>query len=103
MGERVDVDAVLGVRQRVAARRARDDARLREPRRAAAAFANLPENSPNDRCCDLRADQPEGGDVPEGRGAAVAEHHLVAVGQGEKLAQAGGDPAYERLDRGLPM
>ena len=33
-------------------------------------------------------DEAEGGDVPEAGGAAVAEHHLVAVGEREQLAQA---------------
>ena len=36
----------------------------------------------------LLADQAEGRDVPERRGAAVAQHHLVAVGQAEQLAEA---------------
>ena len=36
----------------------------------------------------LAVDQPEGGGVPEAGGAAVAEDHLVAVGQGEQLGQA---------------
>ena len=36
-------------------------------------------------------DQAEGGGVPEGGGAAVAQRDLIAVGQREQLAQAGAD------------
>ncbi len=43
------------------------------------------------------AHEAERGGVPEGRGAAVAERHLVSVGEGEQLAQAGADLAHERL------
>ena len=45
----------------------------------------------------------EGGDIPEGRGAAVAEHHLVALGQVEELGNAVLEGLHEVLHRGLPV
>ena len=48
-------------------------------------------------------DQAEGGDVPEARRAAVAEHDLVAVGEREQLAQPGAQPAHHRPHRGLAV
>ena len=48
-------------------------------------------------------DQPEGGGVPERGGAAVAEHHLVAVGQAEQLTQTRAHPRDDVLDRLLPV
>src|SRR5699024_5670016 len=47
------------------------------------------------------ADEAEGGDVPEHRGSAVSEHHLVAFGQVEQIGQAGADAADEVLHRSL--
>jgi hypothetical protein len=49
------------------------------------------------------ADQAEGGGIPERGGATVAEHHLIALGQREQLAQPGPDPPDQRLHRHLPM
>ena len=49
------------------------------------------------------AHDPGGGGIPEGGGAAVAEHHLVAVGQREQLPQAGADAPDQLLDRLLPV
>ncbi len=51
----------------------------------------------------LPLDQPEGGDVPERRGPAIAEHHLPAVREREQVPQAGPDPADQFLHRRLPM
>ena len=48
-------------------------------------------------------DEAEGGGVPEGGGPAVAEHHLVAVGNREQLPQPGADPADQVLDGRLPV
>ncbi len=45
----------------------------------ATAAANFAPNSPNTRCWLLRSISPNEADVPERRGPAVAEHHLVAV------------------------
>ena len=55
------------------------------------AAANFDENSPHTRCWLRALDQPERGRVPERGGAAVAEQHLVAVGEGEQLREAGAD------------
>src|SRR5699024_5230383 len=49
------------------------------------------------------ADEAEGGDVPEHRGSAVSEHHLVAFGQVEQIGQAGADAADEVLHRSLAV
>ena len=51
--------------------------------------ANFDENSPITRCVLVALDQAEHGRVPEERGAAVADQHLVAVGEREQL----GEPA----------
>ena len=51
----------------------------------------------------LALDEAEGGGVPEAGGAAVAEHHLVAVGQREQLGQALPQAAHHRLDRLLAV
>ena len=59
--------------------------------------ANLDENSPHTRCWLRALDQPERGRVPERGGAAVAEQHLVAVGEGEQLGDAGADAPDHRL------
>ena len=48
-------------------------------------------------------DQTEGGGVPEGGGAAVAQDHLVAVGEGEQLLHGVAQPAHHELDRGLAV
>ena len=49
------------------------------------------------------ADQPGRGGVPEGGGAAVAERHLVAVGQREELGEPAAHPADQVADRRLAM
>jgi hypothetical protein len=85
VGERVDVDAVLGRRERVGSGGMTFDG---SPRCGAAADAakNFDENSPNTQVLAALADQTERGGVPERRGrSAVAEQHLVAVGQAEQL------------------
>src|SRR5680860_1350793 len=48
-------------------------------------------------------DQAERGDVPEGGGAAVAENHLVALGQVEQVRHSLADPADGVLDRSLTV
>ena len=56
---------------------------------AAAAAANFAENSPKLACALRRSISELDGDVPEGGGPAVAQRHLVAVGQREQLGQPG--------------
>ena len=80
-----------------------DHRRLVEPGRRLDRGGELAENSPKDRCWLLLLDQPERRDVPERRGAAVAEHDLVAVGQREQLGQPLADPADDVADRRLPV
>ena len=70
---------------------------------ALAAAANLDENSPKDEVLAAPLDEAEGGDVPEACCAAVAQHHLVAVGEPEQVAQAGAQAAHHRLDRLLTV
>ena len=48
-------------------------------------------------------DQPERGDVPERGRAAVAEHDLPSVGEGEELAQPGADLPHHVTHRSLPV
>ena len=50
--------------------------------------ANFDENSPNTRCSAAPLDEAERGGVPERGAAAVAEQHLVAVGQREEVGEA---------------
>ena len=87
VGEAVGVDLGVGDRQRVGARVGEEDRRLargaarrRPPRRT----STRTRRSAGAGCA---LDEAEGGGVPERRGAAVAEQHLVAVGQGEELGQ----------------
>ena len=58
--------------------------------------ANLDENSPNTRCWLRSLDETERGGVPERGGAAVAEQHLVAVGQLEEVARSRPAPGRRR-------
>ena len=48
-------------------------------------------------------DQAERRGVPERRGSAVAQNHLVTVGRAEQLAQSVADPAHQVLHRRLPV
>src|SRR5690606_34425807 len=53
----------------------------------------------------LRAllDEGESGGIPEGGGSAVAEHHLVAVGDAEELAETILNALHQVLHRSLPV
>ena len=102
-----------GVRRRCRPRRRRSarspgsdcDDRSGSPRNGASltALANFEPNSPKDEELRAVADQAEGGDLPERRRAAVAEHDLVVVGQREQVAQPGAHAADLGLDRLLPV
>ena len=94
VGPGVGVDALLGDRLGQRSGLALDHrgsrrATVRRRQRS----ANFEENSPKVRCWLFVADQAEGGDVPEGGGAAVAEHDLVAVGQVEEGGESFADAA----------
>ena len=103
MGERVQVDLAVGLGRGCVP--TGDSMTIGSFRcgAALATAANLLENSPKHRCWLCEVDERERGGVPERRGAAVAEHHLVAVGQGEQLAQARAQPADDRLHRRLTV
>ena len=77
---------------RVPGRRSITTASASHGRRCGAA-ANFEENSPKVRCWLRSLDQAERRDVPERRGAAVAEHDLVALGQREQLGEPLAHPA----------
>ena len=65
---------------------------------AVATAANFDENSPSTRWelrCSIKAER---GGVPEERRPAVAEQHLVAVGQREQIAESVTDAAHDRPD-----
>ena len=81
----------LGPRARVAA----DHRGVVEPRRGGGRRGELRGELAEGQVLALLLDQPVGRDVPERRGAAVAEHDLVAVGQREQLGQ----PARTRPTR----
>ena len=99
---RVRVDVAL---DRVEAWPAPRRVRTRAPRgrrgaaRPCATAANFDENSPSTRCelrCSIEAER---GRVPEQRRAAVAEQHLVAVGQREQVGEPFADAAARRIAR----
>ena len=75
-----------------------DHDRLAQERRAARAGGELGGELPVDQVERTLADQAAGGGIPEGGRAAVAERHLVAVGNVEQLAQAVTDPGHQLLD-----
>ena len=89
----VGVDALLGHRRRQRAGLAGDHRRLGEEGRRGGGLGELRGELTEAQVLALLPDQAEGGDVPERGGAAVAEHHLVAVGQREQL---GGGPSRTR-------
>ena len=99
----VDVDAGLGLRHRARAGVAGDHRRLVEPRRRLHRGRELAGELAEGQVLALLLDQPERRDVPERRGAAVAEDHLVAVGQREQLGEPLADPADHVADRRLPV
>ena len=100
---RVGVDAGLGDRRRQRAGLAPDDARLVEPGRRRDGGRELRGELPEGQVLALALDQPEGRHVPERRGAAVAQHDLVAVGEREQLGQSRADPAHDVADRRLAV
>ena len=114
LGIATPVDVSLWVRRR-GRRRPRPPAAGACPARSSASTArrgtgprrtpsaNFDENSPNTRCWLRRSIRPNDRRVPERRGAAVAEQHLVAVGQGEQLGDAVAQAADHEPDRALAV
>ena len=79
--QRVDVDPDGRRERRVRAGRAGDHDRVVEVRGRRRRFRELHRELAEREVLAPAFDDPEGGDVPERGGAAVAEHHLPAVGQ----------------------
>ena len=99
----VGVDAGLADRLRTGAGLGRDDGRLGEERRRAGRRRELLRELTEREVLAALADQSQHRGVPERGGAAVAEHDLVAVGQGEQLGEAAAQPAHLALHRRLAV
>ena len=80
-----------------------DHRRVGEMRRRGAGVGELAGELAEHEVLAAPLDEPERGDVPEHRRAAVAEHDLPPVGQGEQLGEAAADVADEVLDRRLAV
>ena len=103
VGEAVGVDVGVGDRERVGARVGEEVGRLVEVRRGRGDLGELGRELPEAEVLAAAVDEPEGGGVPERRGAAVAEQHLVAVGEREQLGQPVAERAHLELHPGLPV
>lgn len=103
VGEGVDVDARLGLRVRVGARVGGDDGRVGQPRGELGGLRELRRELAEVQVLGLRLDQTVRRDVPEGGGAAVAQDHLVSLGEGEEVAHAVTYRADQVLHRGLAV
>lgn len=101
--EGVDVDARLGLRVRVGARVGGDDGRVGQPRGELGGLRELRRELTEVEVLGLRLDQTVRRDVPEGGGAAVAEDHLVALGEGEEVAYTVAHRADQVLHRSLAV
>ena len=98
----VHVDAVDRLERAAAAGVARDDVGGVEPRGAGGGDELGPELAEGEvRTAAL--DEAGRSDIPERRGAAVAEHDLVAVGEAEQFGEAVPHAADEVLDGGLAV
>ena len=103
MGERVRVDAGLGDRHRVRARRGGQHERFVEERRGGRGLRELRGELAEGQVLTALLNESERRDVPEHGGSAVAEHHLVAVGEGEEFGQSVAQSTHHRLDGVLAM
>ena len=99
----VQVDLGVGAGPRVGAGGGLDDLRRRQVGRGGRGLGEFGGKLPEAEVLAPLSDQAEGGGVPEGGGAAVAEHHLVAVGQAPQLGQPGAQPADQGLHRRLAV
>ena len=91
--DREGVGAGLGEQER----------RLLEVRGGRGGLGELRRELPEAQVLAAPVDEPERGGVPERRGAAVAEEHLVAVGEGEQLGQPVAQASDLELDPGLAV
>ena len=103
MGQGVEVDVVAGHGQRVGPDLGRDDLGVAEVGGGGGGRGELGRELAEGQVLAPALDEAEGGGVPEAGGAPVAEHHLVAVGQGEQRGQPGPQAAHHRLDRLLAV
>ena len=103
VGEGVDVHTRLGDRLAVRSGLGGDDRGLTQPGGALGDLGELAGELAERQMLGLLTHQPVRGDVPEGRGAAVAEHDLVSVGQGEQFIHARADPGHQGLHRLLSV
>jgi hypothetical protein len=87
VGQGVQVDVVARHGKRVGAHRRVDDLRLVEMRRGFGRGRELGRELTEGQVLTASLDETERGRVPERGGAPVAQHDLVAVGQGEELRQ----------------
>ena len=95
VGGRLGVGCVTGV--------GRQDLRVGEERGLAGDGGELGGELTERQVLGPVADQAERGRVPEGRGAAVAEDDLVAVGQAEQRVETFPDPLDQGLHRRLTV
>src|SRR5690606_5523289 len=97
------VDGRVGLRLRGAARIGLDDHRIADERVLGHRVGELRAELAVGEVQRPLVDQPERGGVPERGGAAVAEDHLIAVGQREQFPDAVADPADQVLHRRLAV
>src|SRR5699024_284778 len=99
----VDIDAFATHRCGQAPGLGAHDVRLGEMGSGRGLGGELLRELPEHQVLGARADQAERRDVPERGGATIAQDHLVSLGQGEHLGQAGADARDQLLDRGLTV
>ena len=88
MGEAVEIDVVSSDRCRVVADVGGDDLRVVEVRCLCRGGTKLRRELAEAQVLTLPLDQAEGCGIPEAGRAAVAEQHLVALGQVEEVSEA---------------
>ena len=103
VGEAVGVDLGVGDGQRVGARVGEQVGRLAQVRGGGDGVGELRRELAEAEVLAALVDEPEAGRVPEAGGAAVAEQHLVAVGQGEQLGQPVAQRPHLELHPGLAV
>ena len=93
MRVRVRVDGGVGHQLGMGARLRLDHDRVVEERRGRGDGGELGGELAEHEVLGPAVDQPERGGVPERGAAAVAEQHLVAVGEREEVGETGADAA----------
>ena len=103
MGKAVGIHALHGSHLGVCAGRGFHDVHLPNMRGLSECLCELRRELPKHRMTAVVAHEPEPGDIPKGRGAAVTQQHLVAIGKAEQVGQPASHPAHHRFDGGLPV